>query len=123
MTEPSISHPGHKKKVKSFKDQADTIFGLLYVLSVIVISIPDWGGSPFAAGQNPAAISAGIDQFNEVNRTLTKDREIAYVDVTGISRQAASKPDMFAEDGLHPSRKQYELWVDTIYPAVTRAKK
>jgi hypothetical protein len=42
MTEPSISQPGRKKKVKSFKDQADTIFGLVYVLAVIVCSIPTW---------------------------------------------------------------------------------
>nr|MDO8084852.1 hypothetical protein [Candidatus Sigynarchaeum springense] len=42
MTEPRISSPGRKKKVKSFKDQADTIFGLVYVLAVIVCSIPTW---------------------------------------------------------------------------------
>ncbi|MEX2682177.1 MAG: hypothetical protein Q6373_011285 [Candidatus Sigynarchaeota archaeon] len=42
MTEPYISSPGRKKKVKSFKDQADTIFGLVYVLAVIVCSIPTW---------------------------------------------------------------------------------
>ncbi|MBN2153953.1 MAG: hypothetical protein JW839_21025, partial [Candidatus Lokiarchaeota archaeon] len=42
MTEPHLTNPGRKKKVKSFKDQADTIFGLVYVLAVIVISIPTW---------------------------------------------------------------------------------
>lgn len=42
MTEPTISQPGLKKKVKSFKDQADTIFGLVYILAVIVCSIPTW---------------------------------------------------------------------------------
>jgi lysophospholipase L1-like esterase len=83
---------------------------------VIVVSIPDWGVTGFAAekGVDAAAVAAEIDRFNGCARDLTQQRGAHWIDITGITRGSAR--DMLAEDGLHPSAAQYALWVDQILP-------
>ena len=83
---------------------------------VLVLSIPDWGVTPFADGQNRAAIGTAIDDFNRVNATETKRLGAHYVDVTAESRQAASDPALIARDGLHPSGKMYSDWAQLALP-------
>ena len=39
---------------------------------VFVVSIPDWGATPYAEGQDRKAIGQQIDQFNLINRTETE---------------------------------------------------
>jgi lysophospholipase L1-like esterase len=78
---------------------------------VVVLSIPDWGVTPFGRSSDAQQIAKEIDRFNAINREETKKTRAAYVDVTPASRQAATQPDLVADDGLHPSAKQYALWV------------
>ena len=90
---------------------------------VIVLSIPDWGVTPFAraAGASSALISTQIDEFNGVNKELADEKGASYVDVTGISRQAAGDSSLLAEDGLHPSAIMYAKWIELILPvAISR---
>jgi len=84
--------------------------------SVIVLSIPDWGVTPFAAGFDRPRIALEIDEFNRVNRRLSTDAGMHYIDITPLSRQAGQEPANLAEDGLHPSGKMYAAWVDLILP-------
>lgn len=82
---------------------------------MIVLSIPDYAYTPFGQSRpDPAAISAGIDAFNAVNKALTEARGIQYFDITPISRLGLSQPELVAADGLHPSSKQYAAWVSQI---------
>lgn len=81
---------------------------------VIVVSIPDWGVTPFAEGRDRAQIAREIDQYNAVNRDEAQRAGAHYVDITPISRGA--DPALVAGDGLHPSGKQYREWVDRILP-------
>jgi lysophospholipase L1-like esterase len=90
---------------------------------VIVVSIPDWGVTPFAAGRDGGKIAAEIDAFNAVNRTDAQQSGARYVDVTGISRLAPQDPALIAGDGLHPSGKMYALWVEKILPAALASLK
>lgn len=83
---------------------------------VIVISIPDWSVTPFAADRDTAKIAKEIDQFNAVNFEETNKAGVKYVDVTAISRKAKNDTSLLAEDGLHPSGKMYTLWVQEIFP-------
>ncbi len=83
---------------------------------VIVISIPDWGATPFAAGRDREEISSQIDAFNAINQSEADAAGVHYVDVTAISRQAADDPMLLAPDELHPSPKMYAQWVDIIMP-------
>jgi lysophospholipase L1-like esterase len=83
---------------------------------VIVISIPDWGMTPF--GRNQKYVSAEIDVFNAVNREEASKAGAHYVDITPISRQAVSDPALTASDGLHPSASMYAQWVEQLVSLV-----
>ncbi|OYT72208.1 MAG: lysophospholipase [Chloracidobacterium sp. CP2_5A] len=85
---------------------------------VMVISIPDWCATPFAAGQGRSSEGALIDQFNAVNRAEALAVGAPYADVTEISRRAARDRSLLAQDGLHPSGQMYALWVEVILPLV-----
>jgi len=84
---------------------------------VFVLSIPDYGVTPFANGQE-AVIGPQIDQFNGINRTISLKAGVNYLDITQISRTAATDPSLIASDGLHPSAKMYQLWVNLLEPMV-----
>lgn len=85
---------------------------------VIVVSIPDWGVTPFAGGRDRAKIAAEIDRYNAVNREEARRAGARYVDITAVSR--GPDPALVAGDGLHPSAEQYARWVTLISAAVRR---
>lgn len=84
---------------------------------VLLFSIPDWGRSPYARGQDAEAISKEIDRYNAIIIALAKQNKIEYIDITELSRNG-SGPSLFVEDGLHPSAKIYSSWVVSILPHV-----
>ena len=81
---------------------------------VIVISIPDYGVTPFGIS-NAQRIEAEIDIFNKINREETELKKAQYVYITSISRAAKNDPSLIAGDGLHPSGKMYGIWVQAIF--------
>ncbi len=83
---------------------------------VIVLSIPDWGVTPFAYGRNSTQIGKDIDAFNVVNREETEKAGAHYVDITPISREALYDQTLIASDGLHPSGRMYVEWVKLVLP-------
>lgn len=80
---------------------------------VIVVSIPDYGYTPFGEPKK-AAISKGIDDYNRINKEISSEYGVKYYDITPISRKGLDDTDLVAGDKLHPSGKQYGLWVDLI---------
>ncbi len=80
---------------------------------VFIISIPDYGYTPFGKS-NQATISSQIDQFNAANKELSDSLGLTYYDITPISRKGLDEPDLVAGDGLHPSAKMYAEWVSLI---------
>lgn len=90
------------------------------VSHVIVLSIPDWGVTPYAADRHPDVISKEIGIFNTVNRAEAEFAGAHYVDITPISRQALDDSSLVAFDGLHPSGKMYKLWVEKAIPIVLK---
>jgi len=81
---------------------------------VIVISIPDYGVTPFGIS-NAQRIEAEIDIFNKINREETELKKAHYVYITSISRAAKNDPSLIAGDGLHPSGKMYGIWVQALF--------
>ena len=81
---------------------------------VIVISIPDWGVTPFAEGKNRKLIALEIDTFNDINRQIAVKENASYVDITPGTREAANNPSLLAADGLHPSGADYARWAEKI---------
>jgi lysophospholipase L1-like esterase len=90
---------------------------------VVVLSIPDWGVTPFAqqSGRRPAEISAANDHFNAVAQEETARAGVWFVDVTTASRRAGTTPALRAPDGLHYSREMYGEWAALALPDAAQA--
>jgi lysophospholipase L1-like esterase len=84
------------------------------VRRVVVLSIPDWGVTPFAEGRNRENISAEIDLFNSANKRIAGRYHIYYIDITAWTREASVNPGLLASDGLHPSGAEYKRWAEKI---------
>lgn len=91
---------------------------------VFVISIPDWGASPFGRQTgNQSSIAADIDAFNAINKTESAALGISYTEITVASRLAAEDETLIASDGLHPSGKMYLQWASKLAPLVVKSFK
>ncbi|HYG07289.1 MAG TPA: SGNH/GDSL hydrolase family protein [Stenotrophomonas sp.] len=90
---------------------------------VVVLSIPDWGLTPFARQQSrdAAVVAAEIDAFNAVAAELCAQAGAACIDITDHSRSQAHDPAMLADDGLHPSGLMYAHWARQALPPARRA--
>ncbi|MES2417934.1 MAG: SGNH/GDSL hydrolase family protein [Bacteroidota bacterium] len=76
---------------------------------VFVISIPDWGVTPFGktSGRDVLAISQEIDAFNDIKKAETLAMGVSYIDITPESRNVITDLSLLADDGLHYSGKMY----------------
>ena len=81
---------------------------------VIVLSIPDWGATPFANGRDRAQIAKEIDDYNAVNKNISETYKVNYIDITPWTREAANDLSLVASDGLHPSAKEYKRWSEKL---------
>jgi lysophospholipase L1-like esterase len=88
---------------------------------VIVLSVPDYSVTPFAAGANRAAFARDIDGVNVVNKQLSDRYGVRWLDVTTASRQAAINPALVAADSLHFSGMEYRLWAAQLALLVKQA--
>jgi len=81
---------------------------------VIVLSIPDYGVTPFGISRGEERIARELDEYNRVSKEICDRYEVSYFDITPISREAKTDPELIASDNLHPSGKMYGQWVDLI---------
>ncbi len=87
---------------------------------VFVVSIPDWGYTPYGSNFDRDEISTEIDLFNQVIKVEADLRQVRYFDITTISRLAINDNSLTADDTLHPSGKMYALWVDEIMKTLSK---
>ncbi len=111
-----VSHEAYRRNVEAILDDLVVRVGADRVL---VITTPDYTVTP-AGGRygDPIRQAAGIRTNNQILASLADERGIAIVDIHDISLRAASDRALVASDGLHPSGKQYALWVERVLPAV-----
>lgn len=90
---------------------------------VVVLAIPDWGVTPFAAvsGRDRAVIARELDAYNAVAARICAERGVAFVDIAPVSRARGAEPVMLADDGLHPSAALYAEWARLALTAARRA--
>jgi lysophospholipase L1-like esterase len=87
----------------------------------VAVGTPDYTVTPAGADYGePVARRAAIEACNGLLDRVARSRGITVVGTWDISRRAATEISLVARDGLHPSGRQYELWVDAIAPAVER---
>ena len=82
---------------------------------VLVLSIPDWGVSPFAETQEKdrEGIATAINSFNTLARQITQEQGLPFIDITDHSRTQGT-PANFVADGLHPGAGQYAWWAEQL---------
>lgn len=85
---------------------------------VFVVSIPDWGVTPFASGRDVTAIAAAIDAYNNACRKITESYNCTYLDITQSQRIDGANDEYLAGDKLHPSGKEYAKWAEKLAKAV-----
>jgi len=109
----------YEKEFKLLLDQA-IAFADGNPYNVMVVSIPDYGMTPFAKKKimDEEKIAMELDNYNAIAEKISKLRDVKFVDITQISRLAKEDASLIASDGLHPSGKMYEMWVDKIYDHV-----
>ncbi len=95
---------------------------------VVVLSIPDWGRTPFAQsaqiqsqGRDPGRIALEIDGFNAHAQAEATAQGYAWLDITDLGRRHADDPSMRVADDLHPSARMYALWAERLLPLALRA--
>lgn len=105
----------YRKRFTQLLEQAIQLTGNR-AKNVFVLSIPDYGVTPFGGGSK--RISKEIDEFNTINKAITLAYQVRYIDITPTSRLAANDQSLTANDGLHPSAKQYQQWASKLAEAM-----
>lgn len=85
---------------------------------VFVVSIPDYGVTPFGRQKNPRKIERELKRYNTIARNIADKNKVTFINITPISKRAASDSTLVAGDGLHPSGRMYGKWVSKMMPAV-----
>ena len=84
---------------------------------VFVVSIPDYGVTPFGSG-NSEQIGKELDTYNSHMEGICDSLDIPFINITDLSRELGDSDGALAADKLHPSGKQYGKWVEKILPVV-----
>lgn len=91
---------------------------------VFVLSIPDYSVTAFGQKMNAEQISKEIDEFNSINKQITSTfTGVNYLDITPSTKLALHDLSLVAEDGLHPSAKEYTVWADKLAPLMLNVLK
>ncbi len=81
-----------------------------------VVSIPDYGVTPFGQRGDPDRIARELDEYNAIAKSIATEKGVKFFDITPISREAKTNPALIAPDGLHPSGEMYRQWTELIVP-------
>ena len=87
---------------------------------VFVLSIPDWGVTPFADGKDRKQIAIEVDAYNYICEAVAKELQTNFINITTSQREDGNKADFLAPDGLHPSGKEYKKWADKLTCAILK---
>jgi len=87
---------------------------------VIVVSIPDWGVTPFADGRDRQKIAREIDEYNAACKEIALAHKCQYVEITESTRKNGQNKEYLAPDGLHPSAKEYNVWAEKLAPLIAK---
>ena len=81
---------------------------------VFVLSIPDWGATPFAEGRDRQKIAHEIDNYNALCKEITLQHNCQYLDITPSTREHGMDKEYLVGDELHPSGKEYAIWAEWL---------
>ena len=91
---------------------------------VVVLSIPDWGVTPFAVNRksDQTKVTHEIDAYNSAKKAICELYGITFIDITEDYRSIGAKPEMVVEDQLHTSGLMYQRWTEKLFKEVRKIK-
>ena len=105
--------------VANLRTILDELVGRVGAERIVTVAVPDYTVTPAGADYgDPAQRHDGIVAANTEMAREAADRGVAFVDIFDVSLLARDDRTLVAADGLHPSGRQYGLWVDRIGPVV-----
>jgi lysophospholipase L1-like esterase len=110
------------RSVDSFEHEFETLLKKSISLAkgnyrnVFVLSIPDWGAMPFAQDRDRDIIASEIAVYNDSIKVICALYQVAFFDITPISKEALTNAAYVANDQLHPSGAMYSAWVNKVLP-------
>lgn len=116
------------KSVESFAPEFEELLQIAIKFAggkkenVFVVSIPDYGKTPFGAAKEEQ-IKKELDAYNKVSKSIAKKYGVEYFNITPISRTAKFHPELIANDDLHPSGKMYTKWVELMEKKIEKMLK
>lgn len=117
-----VNNQFQNRDFEEFKSEFEALLEIAISLSldsekVFVVSIPDYGVTPF--GQNNSSVIAQeLDKYNTYMQGICSSRNIQFINITEISRSLGNSPQALASDELHPSAFQYAQWVSVMLTVV-----
>lgn len=87
---------------------------------IFIVSIPNYGVTPFGQHRNPVIVKQEIEYYNGIAKEIGSDYDIPFINITPISELAANDSTLLAQDNLHPSAKMYAMWINEMLPTVTQ---
>ncbi len=90
------------------------------VSHVFVLSIPDWGVTPFASDRDSGQIATEIDAYNLVCETAAALHKTNFINITTSQRADGNSLNFLAPDGLHPSGMEYKKWADKLSDGILK---
>ena len=115
-----VNNQFNSRSINEFEDDLDKLLIKINNLkkkdgSVLIVSIPDWGSSPYGENMDRNQISTEINTFNNSLKSFANINGLKYVDVTEISRRVINEPNLITSDNLHPSGLMYLEWAKKIF--------
>lgn len=111
-----------KKNLKYILDEVEA--NISDKKKIILVTIPDFGVTPtgqyYSGGRD---ISKGLIEFNDEIKAEGKTRGLTVVDIFEISKKMKDDKTLVADDGLHPSAKEYAVWEKMILPEAVKLLK
>ncbi|MEJ8801490.1 SGNH/GDSL hydrolase family protein [Pontibacter sp. H249] len=91
--------------------------------NVIVLSIPNWGTTPYGSNFNREQIAEEIAAFNAVAADEAQKAGVTFINITPLSEKAAEDRSLVANDGLHYSGKMHLEWAKLALQEAQKALK
>lgn len=112
----------YKPEFEALLDQAIAFAGHDYK-KVIVLSIPDWGHTPFALSKDfdEAKVANEIAEYNQVKQEITLKKGVRFLDITALTKSLAQNDQIYlVDDLLHYSAKLYQEWAACLLPLIQK---
>ncbi len=87
---------------------------------VIVLSIPDWGVTPFASDRDADKIADEINAFNGICELIAQKQQTQYINITDETRKAKSDITLLTNDRLHYSSKEHQIWASKVFETIIK---